>query len=148
MAPVTPVSVRWIWSVGSAAMPVAARADRAISEALALYKEETKSASNPSGTTLAPGDPRRLHMQVLITLLVQQRGNIDFAGKQSLLRFVSDEWIDELAALWGEERLPAAASECTQRFTFSDAGAHTVPAGTRVTDGTNLWEVIEDKVAG
>lgn len=109
----------------------------AISEALALYKSET-------GTTLAPGDPRRLHMQVLITLLVQQRGNIDFAGKQSLLRFVSDEWIDELAALWGEERLPAAASECTQRFTFSDAGAHTVPAGTRVTDGTNLWEVIED----
>lgn len=108
-----------------------------LAEALARYKETT-------GVTLAPADPRRLHLLAVILLLAQQRALIDFSGKQSLLRFTSDEWIDELAALWGEERLPAAASECTQRFTYGESTAHTVPAGTRVTDGTNLFEVVED----
>jgi phage-related baseplate assembly protein len=108
-----------------------------LAEALAVYKAET-------GVTLAQSDPRRLHLQALLLLLAQMRQLIDFSGKQSLLRFVSEEWIDELAALWGEERLPAEESECTQRFTYGSSGAHTVPAGTRVSDGTNLWEVVED----
>lgn len=108
-----------------------------LAEALALYEETT-------GVKLAPADPRRLHLQALLLLLAQQRALIDFSGKQSLLRFVSDEWIDELATLWGEERLPAEPSECTVRFTFAASGVHTIPAGVRVTDGTNVWTVIED----
>ncbi len=108
-----------------------------LAEALAKYKEVT-------GVTLAPSDPRRLHLLALVLLLAQQRQLIDFSGKQSLLRFVSDAWIDELAALWGEERLPAAPSTCTQRFVFANADPHTVPEGIRVTDGTNIWAVTED----
>jgi phage-related baseplate assembly protein len=111
--------------------------DTIIAECLARYKETT-------GVTLAPADPRRLHLQTFVLLLVQQRQLIDFAGKQSLLRFVSDEWIDILAELWGEERIAAAPSECTQRFNFATVAARTVPAGTRVTDGANLWQVTED----
>ncbi len=114
--------------------------DTVIAESLARYKEIT-------GVTLAPADPRRLHLQTLVLLLAQQRTLIDFSGKQSLLRFVSDEWIDILAALWGYTRIAAAPSQCTQRFTFSTVAARTVPAGTRVTDGSNLWAVTEDTSA-
>lgn len=115
-----------------------------LAEALATYKEATKSPSNPNGTTLAPADPRRLHLQALLLLLAQQRQNIDFAGKQSLLRFVSDEWIDELAALWGESRIPAEPSQCTQRFSFATVAARTIAEGVRVTDGVNIFTVVDD----
>jgi phage-related baseplate assembly protein len=114
--------------------------DTVLAEALALYKATT-------GVTLAPADPRRLHLYALLLIIVQQRGLIDFSGKQSLLRFVSDEWIDELAPLWGEERLEALPSTCTQRFNFASVGSYTIPAGKRVTDGTNVWQVTEDTSA-
>ncbi len=119
--------------------PTLAKKDPAtvLAEALALYKLQT-------GITLAPADPRRLHLQTLLLFLAQQRELIDFSGKQSLLRFVSDEWIDELAALWGEVRLPALSSQCTQRFNYATIEPHTVAAGVRVTDGTNIWRVLED----
>lgn len=116
-------------------------------EALATYKEATKSAANPNGTTLAPADPRRLHLNALLALLVQIRALIDFSGKQSLLRFVSDEFIDELAELWGEERIAAQPSVCTERFSFATSDARTIAAGVRVTDGTNIWTVTVDTSA-
>lgn len=116
-----------------------------LAQALADYKAATVSAANPTGTTLAPADPRRLHLQALLALLAQQRSLIDFSGKQSLLRFVSDEWIDELALLWNETRLPAKPSTCMQRFNFPDDSAlHSVLAGTRVTDGINTWATLVD----
>lgn len=115
-----------------------------IAEALARYKQETVSEDNPNGTTLAPADPRRLHLQALLLLLTQMRALIDFAGKQSLLRYVGDEFVDELIALWGEERIPAAPSKTTERFNFGTSAAHTVAAGVRVTDGINIWTVTED----
>jgi phage-related baseplate assembly protein len=122
--------------------PVLAQKDPAIAlaEALATYKQVT-------GVALAPADPRRLHLQTFLLLLAQLRQLIDFSGKQSLLRFVSDQWIDELAALWGEPRLPAKPSQCTQRFMFATVAAHTVAAGVRVTDGTNIWTVLADTSA-
>src|SRR4051812_23051932 len=103
--------------------PVLAQKDPAtvLAESLARYKEATKSPANPNGTTLAPADPRRLHLQAFLLLLAQQRQSIDFSGKQSLLRFVSDEWIDELALLWGEQRIAAGPSQCTQRFLFASS---------------------------
>lgn len=117
-----------------------------LADALAKYKEVTEAATG-KGVTLAPGDPRRLHLQTFLLLLAQLRALIDFAGKQSLLRFVSEEFIDELAALWGESRLPPLPSKCTERFHFSSTAAHTVAAGVRVSDGTNLWRVTEDTTA-
>lgn len=119
--------------------PVLAEKDpeSVLSDALATYKEIT-------GESLAPGDPRRLHLQALLALTAQIRVLIDFSGKQSLLRFVGDDWIDELAALWGEERLPALPSVCTQRFNFGSSAARTIAAGARVTDGANIWTVDED----
>src|SRR5688572_4680999 len=112
-------------------------ADLVLAGVLARYKETT-------GVTLAPADPRRLHLQAFVLELAQQRALIDYSGKQNLLRFVSDLYIDAYAELWGEERLPALPSECTQRFNFASSSARTIAAGVRVTDGTNIWEVTED----
>jgi phage-related baseplate assembly protein len=114
-----------------------------LAEALAMYKEATKSAVNPNGTTLAPADPRRLHLQALLLIVTQLRGLIDFAGKQSLLRFVTDVWIDEFAALWEEQRLPATPSQCLERFLFPSGGSPSVPVGVRVTNNTDTWKVVE-----
>lgn len=119
--------------------PVIAEKDPAVvlAEALAVYESET-------GVKLAESDPRRLHLQALLLLLAQIRALVDFAGKQSLLRYVSGLWISALAELWGEEPLPAKASTTTIRFTFATGGSHTVPVGIRVTDGASIWAVTED----
>lgn len=126
--------------------PVLAEKDPAtvLAEALAAYKQATITPQNPQGITLAPADPRRLHLQAFLLLLAQQRQLIDFSGKQSLLRFVSAQWINELAALWGAAPLPAQPSQCTFRFNFATSAPRTVPNDTRVTDGTNVWAVQGD----
>ncbi|HEX4461535.1 MAG TPA: hypothetical protein VIA18_26325, partial [Polyangia bacterium] len=105
--------------------PVLADADPAtvLAAALATYKQATVSPTNPNGTTLAPADPRRLHLQALLLLLAQQRSLIDFSGKQSMLRFVSAQWIANLAELWGLEMLPALPSQCTERFQYATVAA-------------------------
>lgn len=111
---------------------------------LARYKAST-------GITLAPGDPRRLHLQTLIYELVLLRSAINFAGRQNLLRYVSDEYIDNLGALWREPRLEAKPSECTQRFHTSalPGATYTVAEGKRVTDGAgNTWAVVTTTVSG
>lgn len=110
-----------------------------LSEALATYKQIT-------GQDLAPADPRRLHLQALLLIVSQLRQLIDFSGKQSLLRFVSDLFIDALSELWigTEGRIPAAPSQCTERFNFGVLGSYTIPDKTRVSDGKNFWEVEGD----
>jgi len=112
-----------------------------LAQALADYKAVT-------GVTLAPADPRRLHLQALLLLLAQVRALIDFSGKQSLLRFVSDLCIDALAELWALSRLPAKPSTTTERFQYASVASRTVPEGTRVTDGnSNQWKVTADTSA-
>lgn len=112
-----------------------------LAEALAIYKAQTVSAEAPSGVTLAPADPRRLHLQALLYLIAQLRSLIDFSGKQNLLRYVGDEFIDELADLYHEPRLQPGPSTTTLRFVASVAGVLTIAAGKRATDGINLWRV-------
>jgi phage-related baseplate assembly protein len=112
-------------------------ADLVLAGVLARYKLTT-------GVTLAPADPRRLHMHAVVLELAHQRVLIDFSAKQNLLRFVSELYIAAYAELWGEEPLPALPSTCTERFNFASSSARTIAAGVRVTDGTNIWQVTED----
>ena len=111
--------------------------DVVLSEALAAYKTLT-------GVTLSPGDPRRLHLQAVLLLSAQLRSLIDFAGKQNLLGYVSDVWIEALAELWGLTKTPAVGSTTTLRFTASTPGILTIGQGTRATDGNTFWAVDED----
>jgi phage-related baseplate assembly protein len=84
---------------------------------------------------LAPADPVRLHLLVVCYWLSQQRAIIDFTGKQNLLKYAREEYLDNLAALHGTRtlRLQAQPAMATLRFTLSAALAFevTIPVGTR-----------------
>jgi Phage-related baseplate assembly protein len=84
--------------------------------------------------TLAPGDPVRLHLLVVCHWLSQQRVLIDFTGKQNLLKYAHDDYLDNLAALYGQRtlRLQAAPAVTTLEFTLVAplAFSATIPVGT------------------
>lgn len=84
--------------------------------------------------TLAPGDPVRLHLLVVCHWLSQQRVIIDFTGKQNLLKYAKGDYLDNLAALYGQRamRLPAAPALTTLQFTLAAQLAFNavIPKGT------------------
>jgi len=84
--------------------------------------------------TLAPGDPVRLFLLQVCQWLSQQRVIIDFTGKQNLLKYAHDEYLDNLAALHGDRalRLQAAPALTTLRFTLAAplAFSVTIPSAT------------------
>lgn len=84
--------------------------------------------------TLAPGDPVRLHLLVVCHWLSHQRTIIDFTGKQNLLKYAHDAYLDNLAALHGDRalRLQAQKAITTLRFTLAAPLAFgvTIPKGT------------------
>lgn len=84
--------------------------------------------------TLAPGDPVRLALLVVCHWLSHQRTLIDFTGKQNLLKYAHDQYLDNLAALHGQRtlRLPPSAATTTLRFTLAAklSFSVTIAAGT------------------
>jgi phage-related baseplate assembly protein len=84
--------------------------------------------------TLAPGDPVRLHLLVVCHWLSHQRVIIDFTGKQNLLKYAAGDYLDNIAALYGQRtmRLQASPALTTLRFTLAAALAFnaTIPKGT------------------
>lgn len=85
---------------------------------------------------LAPGDPVRLFLLVVCNWLSQQRTIIDYTGKQNLLKYAADDFLDNLAALHGDRtaRLQAASALTTLRFTLTAALPFdaVIPSGTQV----------------
>jgi phage-related baseplate assembly protein len=71
--------------------------------------------------SLAPGDPVRLHLLAVCHWLSHQRVLIDFTGKNNLLKYAHDDYLDNLAALHGNRtlRLPKQPAQCTLRFTLA-----------------------------
>ncbi|MGO4540384.1 baseplate assembly protein [Paenibacillus sp. 2TAB19] len=86
-----------------------------------------------SGRTVSPGDPVRLFLLSLASLIVQQRTLINLTAKQGYLRYASGALLDHMGAFADAGRLPAAAAVVTLRFTLSapQTSAVTIPAGTR-----------------
>lgn len=86
--------------------------------------------------TLAPGDPVRLHLLVVCHWLSHQRTIIDFTGKQNLLKYAKGDYLDNLAALYGDraKRLQSSAALTTLKFTLAAPLSFpaTIPKGTMV----------------
>jgi len=101
-------------------------------EALAIYEAETD-------IRLAPADPRRKFMQVLIALLAQQRSKIDFSAKQNLLAYAVGEHLDHLGVPSDTPRLEPSYATTTERFYFSVIQQQTIPKGTRVSPGDGVF---------
>lgn len=99
-----------------------------------------------SGRTLAAGDPVRLFLLSLASIIIQQRTAINQAAQQNLLTYAQGEYLDALGALLSVERLEESRAVTTLKFTLSQALAtvYTIPAGTEVTNGTVTFATDHD----
>lgn len=95
---------------------------------------------------LAPGDPIRIFLQSVASIIAQQRVLINDTGKQNLLAYSRGAVLDQKGADTGTERLGAQAAKTTIRFTLSAAQSQTVtiPSGTRVTPGGQLFFAVDE----
>ena len=113
-----------------------AEKDIAVIEAEVIARFEKK-----LGRKLYPGDPWRQVLLSYVYFLALQRSNIDFAGKQNLLRYAQDGFIQHLAALVGTTQLKARPAVTYLEFTLSITlpSVTTIPLGTRVTPGGSIF---------
>jgi len=101
-----------------------------------------------AGRTLFPGDPLRLLALTFIYYLSLQRSLIDFTGKQNLLRYAQDGFIQNIAALVGAVQLEPRAAVTTLKFTLSTTlpNATLIPAKTRATPGNKIFFATKDDI--
>ena len=102
-----------------------------------------------SGETVYPASPEMLMIQWVASIILAERVKGNYAANQNLPSRAEGENLDALAELfYAQERTPAKPAACTVRFHISAAqgSAILVPAGTRVTDGSQklYWETLED----
>ena len=100
------------------------------------YKEVT-------GTTvsLSQADPYRMMLYTCAVWIYQGMQYSDRAGKQGLLKYSYENFLDNLGALRGIKRLQPTSAVTTIRFQIEEALASAVqiPAGTRVTNGNEVY---------
>lgn len=96
---------------------------------------------NLGGRTLSPSDPVYLTFKVIAYGFVAARQRIDYTGKQNLLAYARDSALDHLGVLVGTSRIGAMYANTTVQITLSEtrSTATTVPAGTRITAGDNVF---------
>lgn len=94
-----------------------------------------------AGAGLAQGDPRRLFLLSLAYTIIQQRQQIDAAGKSNLLYYARGNFLDHLGAFRDVERLGEKRAVTTLEFRVSAAQLHDVgiPQGTRATHDGELY---------
>lgn len=95
--------------------------------------------------TLRRADPAALVLYACSIQIFQALLYVDRAGKQDLLKYSYDGYLDNLAAVRGITRLAAQPAVTTVRFTLSETmtSAEPIPAGTRVTNGDIYFQTDE-----
>jgi len=93
------------------------------------------------GTTLYPGDERRIFLMQLLQVIVGLKNDINQSARQNLLRYATGEQLDALGEFYNTPRIPAQKAKVTLRFTLSAAQSSNIliPAGTRVTPDGELY---------
>lgn len=100
-----------------------------------------------SGRKLAPGDPVRLFLQAIASIIAQQRVLIDYSAKQNLLAYASGDFLDHIGVRLNTDRMPAQAAQTIIRFTIaSQPQTVTIPKGTRVTPDGKIFFATTDVV--
>lgn len=95
-----------------------------------------------TGLTLAPGNPERLFIEAVATLLAMQRVLIDESARSQLLAYATGEHLDHLGAWVSTQRLAATPAKDVLRVELAgvQGAAWSAPQGTRVTpNGTLLF---------
>lgn len=101
-----------------------------------------------SGRTLAAGDPVRLFLESVASIIAQQRSIINFTGKMNLLAYSEGDYLDHIGILVGCTRLESEKAKAEALVTLSaeQEFAVSIPAGTRITAGNDLMFAITDTV--
>lgn len=104
------------------------------------YQEKYKELTGKE-VVLAQADPLRLIMYACTMQIYQAMQYADYAGKMGLLKYSRDDYLDNLAALRGVERIQATAAVTKIKFSIESAieSAVSIPAGTRVTNGNDVY---------
>lgn len=104
------------------------------------YEKKYKEVTGQS-VSLGAADPARIQLYAVALDLFQIEQYVDRAGKQDLLKYSYDGFLDNLAAGRGVTRQPATAARTMLRFTLSTAKtyASAIPVGTRVTNGDGIY---------
>lgn len=95
---------------------------------------------------LADGDPIKLFLKTIASIIVQQKVAINYSAKQNLLAYAAGDYLDHLGILVGVTRIEASSAETTVRFIFSEklGSAGTIPKGIRVSAGDGVFfETVE-----
>lgn len=101
-----------------------------------------------SGRTLAAGDPVRLFLESVASIIAQQRSIINFTGKMNLLAYSEGDYLDHIGILVGCTRLEPEKAKAEALVTLSaeQEFAVSIPAGTRITAGNDVMFAITDTV--
>jgi phage-related baseplate assembly protein len=109
---------------------------RTIETAIITGFEYASRRAGQTDFTLFEGDPRRLFLQAIALIILQQNALIDITGKSNLLRYADDSTIEDIGWLYGTRgnRLKPSHATTTIEFTLSAIRntVTTVPAGTRI----------------
>lgn len=99
-----------------------------------------------TGRTLAAGDPVRLFLQTIASVIIQLRADANIAAKQNLLSYAQGKYLDSLGGYISVARLAEGRAKTTLRFTLSQALANVyhIPAGFEVTNGVVTFATDED----
>ena len=114
--------------------------DELINQMIIDYQDKYKEVTGTE-VSLAQADPYRMIIYACALQIYQGMQFIDRAGKQSFLKYSYGEFLDNLGALRGIERLQATSAVTTIRFSIDSAigSAVQIPQGTRVTNGNEVY---------
>ena len=105
---------------------------------LAKYKEVV-------GRTPAQGDPSRLFCLFVAEVFIRLLNDINYTGKQNLLKYALGDNLDHVGALTSVDRIQAKAATTTLKATLSAKRERetVIDAGTRVASDTGLYFAID-----
>lgn len=114
--------------------------DEVLAQMVNDYQEKYKELTGKE-VSLAQADPYRLIMYACTVQIYQAMQYADNAGKMGTLKYSRGNYLDNLAALRGVERIQSTAAVTTLQFSIAAAieSVVAIPAGTRVTNGNDIY---------
>ena len=107
---------------------------------LEAYTEKKEELTGKK-VVLGKADESKLILDALALYLYQGMQYIDNGGKRGLLKYSYAEFLENIGSMKGIERNPGKPSGTIERFNVSEVqrNAITIPMGTRVTAGDNIF---------
>lgn len=114
--------------------------DEVLTQMINDYQEKYKELTGKD-VSLAQADPYRLIMYACTVQIYQAMQYADYAGKMGTLKYSRDDYLDNLGALRGVQRIEATAASTVLQFSIDKAieSVVAIPAGTRVTNGNEVF---------